>query len=607
VGACAGAGSLPGVDVTVAEGPAGGAASTTERRVTDLLDRVVAGRWTAAEWLLYVVAAAAAWTVRFVQDDAFITYRFARNLARGEGLVFNPGERVEGYTNFLWTTLHALPEYLGWTTPLFSQVLGVVVMVGTVAVALRLSRRVFGDPAMAYLATLALVANVTFLGYATGGLETMLQALLVLSVASLLLPVGAVAVDQRGLRRVAAGVVAGVAVLNRMDSAVLVGTWFLVHLVVQWREDCDGRAARRVVALRSVAEFGVPALAVVVPWLVWKLAYYGELLPNTFYAKSAANPLVPFLFGLLYLLCFFASYAAFLLIGRFRRRGRDFFAVPGTAQLLAVVPVWFLYICVVGADFMEFRFLVPVLPVLAMLAGYLVNVYRNPRTQAALVAVLLVFSGAHAVAPTVVPYPVLTFRQISHWPAESPTTWRAMGELLHREFPGGPLVPGQPMIAVAPLGVISYYSDLPTIDMLGLTDAWVARNGDDWDLYYPGHVKMAPVGYLEDRVVSLVLGQPLTVHADPARTSYRLSELSILWPNTDLNDLPDTAQVIEVPLTDDLVWVVISLQPNERVEEAVARNGWRVLPIDPTCDDADYGAGGMARLAKLFVGDSTCP
>jgi arabinofuranosyltransferase len=598
------------VDVTVAEGPAGGAASTTQRRVTDLLDRVVAGRWTTAEWLLYVVAALASWTVRFVQDDAFITYRFARNLARGEGLVFNPGEPVEGYTNFLWTAIHAVPERLGWTTPLFSQVVGIAVMVATVAVALRLARRVFGDPAMAFLAALALVANVTFLGYATGGLETMLQALLVLSVASLLLPVGSIPDDRRTFRRLAAGAIAGAAVLTRMDSAVLVGTWFLVHLVVQWREDVpvDGEESRRVgVALRSVAEFALPALAVVVPWAAWKLSFYGELLPNTFYAKSAANPVVPFLFGLLYLTCFFASYAAFLLIGRFRARRRDFFAVPGTAQLLAVVPVWFLYVAVVGADFMEFRFLVPVLPVLAMLAGYLVDVYRNPRTQAALLAVLLTFSGAHAVAPTLLPYPVLTFRELSHWPAESPTTWRAMGELLHREFPGGPHMIGQPVVAVAPLGVISYYSDLPTIDMLGLTDAWVARNGDDWDLYYPGHVKMAPVRYLQDRRVSLVLGQPLIVEPNPERTAYRLSELTILWPNTDLNDLPDGARVIEIPLTEDRVWAVLQLGPNERVDEAVERNGWRVLPVDHTCDDTDFGEGLAATIVKRFVGDSTCP
>src|SRR4051812_9407292 len=40
-------------------------------------------------------------------DDAYITYRYARNLVRGFGLVYNPGERIEGYTNFLWTLLVA--------------------------------------------------------------------------------------------------------------------------------------------------------------------------------------------------------------------------------------------------------------------------------------------------------------------------------------------------------------------------------------------------------------------------------------------------------------------------------------------------------------------
>ena len=39
---------------------------------------------------------------RFLLDDAFISFRYARNLLEGNGLVWNPGERVEGYSNFLW-------------------------------------------------------------------------------------------------------------------------------------------------------------------------------------------------------------------------------------------------------------------------------------------------------------------------------------------------------------------------------------------------------------------------------------------------------------------------------------------------------------------------
>lgn len=54
-----------------------------------------------------------AYLCRFVQDDAFISFRYAANLIAGHGLVFNPGERVEGYTNFLWTALMAIPHALG--------------------------------------------------------------------------------------------------------------------------------------------------------------------------------------------------------------------------------------------------------------------------------------------------------------------------------------------------------------------------------------------------------------------------------------------------------------------------------------------------------------
>ncbi len=59
----------------------------------------------------------------FVTDDAFISFVYARNLARHGQLVFNLGERVEGYTNFLWTVLLAgflkvgLPAEIGRVVP----------------------------------------------------------------------------------------------------------------------------------------------------------------------------------------------------------------------------------------------------------------------------------------------------------------------------------------------------------------------------------------------------------------------------------------------------------------------------------------------------------
>ena len=49
----------------------------------------------------------------FVTDDAFITFRYAHNLLTGHGMVFNPGERVEGYTNFLWVLCSSVALFVG--------------------------------------------------------------------------------------------------------------------------------------------------------------------------------------------------------------------------------------------------------------------------------------------------------------------------------------------------------------------------------------------------------------------------------------------------------------------------------------------------------------
>ena len=59
-------------------------------------------------------------------DDAFISYRYALNLARGHGLVFNPGEYVEGFTNLLWTLMVAALIRVGAHAPAAGQALSIV-------------------------------------------------------------------------------------------------------------------------------------------------------------------------------------------------------------------------------------------------------------------------------------------------------------------------------------------------------------------------------------------------------------------------------------------------------------------------------------------------
>ena len=69
-----------------------------------------------------------------LQDDAFISFRYGRNLVDGHGLVFNPGEAVEGYTNPSWTVLSAGLIALGLSPELPIIAAGVLGLLGLITV-----------------------------------------------------------------------------------------------------------------------------------------------------------------------------------------------------------------------------------------------------------------------------------------------------------------------------------------------------------------------------------------------------------------------------------------------------------------------------------------
>src|SRR5512147_2781464 len=112
----------------------------------------------------------------FVTDDAYISFRYARNLALSGELVYNLGERVEGYTNFLWTVILALGIKLGLGPVALSRFLGVALAVATLAVVVRMSLRLAGEERSRWhlVAPLLLAATGAYACWASGGLETQL-------------------------------------------------------------------------------------------------------------------------------------------------------------------------------------------------------------------------------------------------------------------------------------------------------------------------------------------------------------------------------------------------------------------------------------------------
>ena len=99
---------------------------------TELPGRTVPWPLLAALGVSLILLLAHAGWYRFLTDDAFISFRYARNLAEGHGLVFNPGfARVEGYTNLLWVLLLAPFARLGLDLVIPAAVLGALASCGS--------------------------------------------------------------------------------------------------------------------------------------------------------------------------------------------------------------------------------------------------------------------------------------------------------------------------------------------------------------------------------------------------------------------------------------------------------------------------------------------
>lgn len=511
-----------------------------------------------------------AWLNRFIQDDAFISFRYAEHLVNGFGLVWNPGERVEGYTNFLWTLLVSIPIALGYDPGPFSYGLGLTCFAISLYLSYLLSSAVLGSKDRGLLTILLLGTNYTFSAYATGGLETQMQACLF--VACTWTAVNAICSGRWGAgRMMLLSLLLSLSLLTRPDSAIITAVILPVVLFFILREPM---AAGRKTIL-AAALIG-PLVVVTGIWLLWKWGYYGDILPNTYHAKvssaASAGRGVYYigLFMVSYLLLPFPVLAVISLV-----KSRWSFS-PAAVILLSLVVLWMLYTVLVGGDFMEFRFMVPILPFLVMgVVWVIVRTFTRTIVRVALTALVLAGSLHHYVTfkdPTGARYRgIEPVKQLSESVVDNVKGWASIGKVLNKSFQSA----GDVTIATTAAGAIPYYSRLRTVDMLGLNDRWVARNGEVVGSV-PGHMRMAPLGYLRERNVNLVIGHPRVVSG---LGHYTLNSLYYFCPIREGDKVPYNAMILEIPLDQTHALFVLYLTRDPHIDEIVRKNQWKVWPV----------------------------
>ncbi len=209
-------------------------------------------------------------------DDAYITFRYARNLLAGSGFVFNAGERVLGTTTPLFTLLlAALGTFTGGAHAPFPEIAPLLSAVAdgfSVVLLLKLGQRLGAEWAGAAAALAWAVApfSVTF---AIGGLETSFYIFLLLATCWAYLE----------KRRALAALLAALCLLTRPDALLLVLPIAVDRFWLAPRRG-EPRVQRKEVLL-----FMLPLLA----WGIFAWIYFGSPIPHSLMAKSAAYRLPP--------------------------------------------------------------------------------------------------------------------------------------------------------------------------------------------------------------------------------------------------------------------------------------------------------------------------
>jgi arabinofuranosyltransferase len=377
-----------------------------------------------------------------VADDAFIAFRYARNAVAGQGLVWNPGEAVEGYSSPLWLGVLALGQALGAPLPAWAGGCGLVCL----ALALFFVHRsclVLSESRVAAAAACLASALIYPLAYwAEAGLETALVAVLM---------TGAVWSLLRGSP--------GWAVFAALLGIARPEGLLLVPALAGAAALASGQGALRP---RQLALAFLPMLG----WLLFRRIYYHDWFPNPYYAKATGALLQRIEAGLLYstwaLILGLVTVAATWLAGALDRK---------TGAALAFLAAGVVAVIVEGGDWMwHARLLAPLLPALVVLAAAAVAKASSPRRWSALVTCILSWS---AFAPRA----SVAIDALSG--GRMPSSLFQEGTLAEVSESAAAFIasryPNDALVAVNHAGALPYALPNPAIDMTGLCDWHIAH------------------------------------------------------------------------------------------------------------------------------------
>ncbi|MBY8977365.1 glycosyltransferase family 39 protein [Rhodobacteraceae bacterium NNCM2] len=388
----------------------------------------------------------------FWHDDAFITLRYAINFAETGALGWNPGERVEGYTEPLHLFLISGLIRLGVEPMMAARLVNLAALILLIWAVIGTLRDLDVDRRFRAIAFTSLIAAPAVAIWLVGGLGALLAAAMVaLACRVLLRSLSAVDMTRSSLWAAGAAVLAGLAYLARPDTALFFfGTMLFVLLL--WDRRFASRFTLGVV-------FGTVFTAVVGAHILWRYGYYGEFLPNTYFAKvgvdfSTRMSRVVTYFGkslLLYAPVISAA-GLVLVLSIFVRTDRRMLILTGGAAVFGAYLLWS------GGDHMPAaRVFVPLIGPAAILIGIGLNIFSG-LTQIIMISIVILGVAMPPLRAAAFP--------------KDPAAYvgSIVGKYVADNWPQGSL------IGLNTAGSTPYFAPGNTyIDMLGLNDRTIGK------------------------------------------------------------------------------------------------------------------------------------
>ena len=402
-------------------------------------------------------------------DDAYISFRYGKNLMDGHGLVYNPGEYVEGYTNFLWTVITApFTKIKSVDISIFALSLGLIFSIINIFILTRITRQ-FSDlfpvkPAyLILLPAIFFVIDDSIAFWAIGGMEFPMYTLFILAAAYYYFKI-----NDKPNNYIIMTVFLMLCTLTRPEgNMIFVITMF--HFLL-FRKSIKSWGKK---FLMISMYYGLFALV----YYGFKYFYYGQIIPNTFYAKGVTDISMNLLLGFKYLaLCIGTRLYIFIFIlfVPFKKVYKDF----KQSYLLLFTIVYIMYILFVGGDWMiANRFFVPIIPFLYILSAiglvYAINkiISIGPRYEAVKYKIANIGIPFLSALLFFVTLSLLEYKEliINDENFKYEYQWSMFGKWLKMN------VSPNTVIAVGPAGKIPYYSELYTIDMWGLNNSYISK------------------------------------------------------------------------------------------------------------------------------------